>query len=138
MTFAILDTGVYIEHLERGRFASELSQLNRQFVIRGCAVVLSELRRGARTQRAIQLVESMHQAATVIWAPTSDDWWRAGQLVQSIGDEQDWETNKRREFQNDALIALTALRHGACVITTNAQDFALLAKAISVHVMSLR
>jgi hypothetical protein len=61
-------------------------------------------------------------------------WWRAGQLIHAIGDTEDWETTKRLEFQNDALIALTAVRHGATVVTTNAGDFELLAKAINLRV----
>jgi hypothetical protein len=43
---------------------------------------------------------------------------------------------KRREFQNDPQIALTAVRHGATAITANAQDFELLAKAIKLRVES--
>jgi predicted nucleic acid-binding protein len=35
-------------------------------------------------------------------------------------------TGEGREFQNDALIALTAVRHGATVITANQNDFFLL------------
>ncbi|MEY4582751.1 MAG: hypothetical protein RL701_7454 [Pseudomonadota bacterium] len=54
-----------------------------------------------------------------------------------IGDAQDWETNKRREFQNDALIALTAVRHGAAVVTTNTRDFALLARSVKLTLITL-
>ena len=37
----------------------------------------------------------------------------SGRLVRNIGDNQDWDIHKRRDFQNAALIALTARRHGA-------------------------
>jgi predicted nucleic acid-binding protein len=57
--------------------------------------------------------------------------------IRRIGDARAWEIHKRREFQNDALIALTAARHGATVVTTNTRDFALLADAIKVTVAPL-
>ena len=44
-------------------------------------------------------------------------------------------SGKRLEFQNDALIALTARRHGATVVTANREDFGLLSAAISVRVL---
>ncbi len=60
------------------------------------------------------------------------DWWEAGRLVRNIGDKKDWEINKRRDFQNDALIALTARRHGATVVTTNCADFELLRSELRI------
>lgn len=134
MTFAILDTSVYIDHWERGLHAAQIQQITQGFIVRQSAVVLSELRRGARTLVARRLVDSLHRLATVIWEPTPQDWWAAGELVRTIGDAHDWETSKRREFQNDALIALTARRHGARVVTTNAADFKLLARATRVEI----
>jgi predicted nucleic acid-binding protein len=130
MAFAIIDTNVYIDHWQKGAAAKTL-----ELVRQRSAVVLSELRRGARTREAVQLVVSLRQISTVIWEPTQEDWWRAGELIRSIGDVQGWETAKRREFQNDALIALTALRHGATIVTSNVTDFALLARALKVSVL---
>jgi predicted nucleic acid-binding protein len=46
-------------------------------------------------------------------------------------------STKRREFQNDVLIALTALRHGASVVTANQEDFELLARAIKLKVIDV-
>lgn len=138
MIFTILDTGVYIEHWEGGlQRAEQVRQITQNSVIRHSAVVLSELRRGARSRAARRLVDSLHRIAPVIWEPSTSDWWRAGQLIQTIGDGHDWETSKRREFQNDALIALTALRHGARLVTTNRTDFALLARALRLNVVFL-
>jgi hypothetical protein len=48
--------------------------------------------------------------------PTVEDSWRAGQLIAAIGDAEDWETTKRRAFQNLALIALT------CTARRNGRD----------------
>jgi len=44
---------------------------------------------------------------------------------------------KRREFQNDALIALTARHHGATVVTRNRGDFEFLARKVALAVIVL-
>jgi predicted nucleic acid-binding protein len=137
MRWAIVDTSVYIGHWERGEFTSALETVRQAYVVRHSAVVLSELRRGARTAAAQRLVESLRRQATVIWAPTSDDWWQAGHLVRTIADRQHWDAGKRREFQNDSLIALTGCRHGATIITANRSDFGLLARATGVRVLPI-
>jgi predicted nucleic acid-binding protein len=54
---------------------------------------------------------------------------------RNIGDAEHWEASKRREFQNDALIALTAVRHGATVVTSNGNDFELLARNVKLRIV---
>ena len=135
MRWAILDTGVYIAQWEHGLHDGTLADVRKAFIVRHSAVVLSELRRGARTPDAQKLVASLFRLARPSWEPTAADWWEAGRLVRTIGDAKGWEVSKRREFQNDALIALTARRHGATVVTTNHHDFALLADALRVRVL---
>lgn len=137
MRWAILDTTVYIDHWERGLYEERLAALRKAYVIRHSAVVLSELRRGARTRAAQRLVEGLYRFAAVRWEPTVEDWWEAGRLIRTIGDAQGWDTNKRRDFQNDALIALTARRHGATLVTANRSDFELLSKEVGVSVLPL-
>jgi predicted nucleic acid-binding protein len=71
------------------------------------------------------------------WAPNQRDWWEAGGLIRTLGDAHDWDRTKRRDFQNDALIALTARRHGATVVTANRDDFALLGRELSVAILAV-
>ena len=130
MAWAILDTNIYIGRWERDLYENAIATARRKFVIRHSSVVLSELRRGARTRKTRALVDALHELAHVRWAPTEDDWWYAGRLIRDIGDHQDWDTKKRRGFQNDALIALTARRQGATIVTANRNDFALLAREL--------
>jgi hypothetical protein len=47
------------------------------YIIRHSAVVLSELRRGARGRDAERLVASLFELATVRWEPSVTDWWQA-------------------------------------------------------------
>jgi predicted nucleic acid-binding protein len=135
--WAILDTTVHIGHWEQGLYEEALAAVRKAYVIRHSAVVLSELRRGARTREARRLVEALYRLAAVRWEPTVEDWWEAGRLIRKVGDAQAWDRNKRRDFQNDALIALTARRHGATVVTANRTDFELLSKEVGVSVLPL-
>jgi predicted nucleic acid-binding protein len=135
MPWAVIDSSVYIGHWERGLYADTLATVRRAFIVRHSAVVLSELRRGARTRPAQRLVDGLAALAREPWEPTADDWWEAGRLIRTIGDRLGWEIGKRREFQNDALIVLTARRYGATVVTANREDFRLLSEATGVWVL---
>lgn len=134
MRWAILDTTIYIGHWERGLYEEALAAVSKAYVIRHSAVVLSELRRGARTRDAQRLVDALYRLARIRWEPTVEDWWEAGRVIRKVGDAQSWDKNKRRDFQNDALIALTARRHGATVVTANRADFELLSGEVGVSV----
>lgn len=135
MPWAILDTSVYVGHWERRLYDDALSAIREAFVIRHSAVVLSELRRGARTREAQRRVEELFRFAKIRWEPLALDWWEAGALIRRIGDARGWDTGKRRDFQNDTLIALTARRYGATVVTANRRDFDLLARELRVQVV---
>ena len=134
--WAVIDTSVYIDHWERGLYDEALERVRRAFIIRHSAVVLSELRRGARTRAAERLVARLHALARDPWTPMQNGWWEAGRLIRTIGDTQDWDRSKRRDFQNDVLIALTARRHGATVVTANREDFTLLGRKLGVRILA--
>jgi len=135
MPLAIFDTSVYVGYWERGLYGDIFVTVEKAYLTRHSAVVLSELRRGARTRKAQRRVEALYRLATIRWEPTVADWWEAGRLIRMIGDARGWDTNKRRDFQNDALIALTARRHGATVVTANRTDFDLLSRQVGVAVL---
>jgi len=135
LRWAILDTSIYVGHWETGRYDALLQNVQRAFIVRRSAVVLSELRRGARTGEARRNVERLRAAVPTVWEPNAGDWWHAGKLVREIGDQEDWEIHKRREFQNDALVALTAKRHGATIVTANREDFDLLRPTLKIDLI---
>lgn len=135
MAWAILDSNIYVGHWERGLYEDLMQSLRSAFVVRHSAVVLSELRRGARTREAQALVADLRDRATTCWEPVNADWWEAGLLVRVIGDRQGWDRSKRREFQNDALIALTAKRYGATVVTANRSDYDLLSASLGIPIL---
>src|SRR5262245_31996659 len=133
--WAVIDTSVYVGHWEGGLYAAVLNEVRRAFVVRHSAVVLSELRRGARTTAGERMVARLHAHARGGWTPTAEHWWEAGRVVRAIGDAHEWDVEKRRAFQNDALIALTARGHGATVVTANRADFASLSRALGISVL---
>ena len=135
--WAVIDTSVYIGHWERGLYEDALADVRKAFVIRHSAVVLSELRRGARTREAERTINRLHVLARTVWELTPRDWWDAGQIIRTVGDAHDWDRSKRRDFQNDALIALTARRHGATVVPANRDDFGLLRRALGISILAV-
>jgi hypothetical protein len=66
--WAVIDTSVYIGHWERGLYADRLDEVRKAFVVRHSAVVLSELRRGARTPQAARTVARLHELASTMGA----------------------------------------------------------------------
>jgi len=132
--WAILDTSVYINHWEGALHEEVLAEVRRTFIVRQSSVVLSELRRGARTPKARHVVEALYALSRTQWAPTDADWWRTGLLIRKIGDANHWDHRKRQEFQNDTLIALTARRYGATIVTSNRDDYELLGQELRVAV----
>ena len=137
MRWAIIDTSVYIDHWERGLHDDALAAVRQAFIVRQSSVVLSELGRGARTREAHGLVEALFRLVRIQWAPTAADWWEAGLVIRKIGDAQRWDPHKRQTFQNDVLIALTARRHGATIVTANRSDFDLLGNELGVSLFAI-
>jgi len=117
---AILDTSIYIDNLRYGRFKDEILKL--QFVVRCSAVVLAELSRGARSREMKEFVDRLAKNLHVI-APNEKEWAESGRIVNRIAASKGYDVNKTREIHFDVLIAATARRIGANVITCNAADF---------------
>lgn len=134
----MFDTNVYIDEWRHGRHSEAIATLAQAFVVRHSAVVLSELRRGVRDRQSARLVDRLHALAHTVWEPTAEDWWEAGRLIRTIGEAHHFDRAKRRDFQNDALIALTARRHGAVVVTTDARDLGLLGAVLRIRVLNIR
>jgi predicted nucleic acid-binding protein len=117
---AILDTSVYIDNLRSGRFKQEILDL--KFVVRCSAVVLAELSRGARSRPMRRFVDDLAKNLRII-APNEREWIQSGRIVNGIAAAKGYDIQKTREIHFDVLIALTARRIGAHLITSNIDDF---------------
>lgn len=119
-SLAVIDTSVYIDNLRSRRFEKELLELH--FVVRCSAVVLAELARGARSREMIRFVDYTAKNLRVI-APNEREWVESGKIVGRLVAAKGYDIHKAREVHFDVLIALTARRIGACLITCDAGDF---------------
>jgi predicted nucleic acid-binding protein len=117
---AVLDTSVYIDNLRSGRFKQEILDL--KFVIRCSAVVLAELSRGARSREMRGFVDDLAKNLLII-TPNEREWVQSGRIVNRLVAAKGYDVHKTRETHFDVLIALTARRIGAYLITCNVDDY---------------
>lgn len=127
----VLDTSVYIEASRspeaRARFrASFFPLLPATFL---SAVVAYELAVDAtdrRTrERVAEFVRPMERVGRIV-SPGYEDWIEAAEIVTAILEgDRSWRTKLPR-LLNDILIALSARRIGALVLTHNRDDFRLI------------
>jgi len=118
--FALLDTSVYIENFRTGRFTLKL--LRSPWIVRCSAVVLHELRRGARTESERRFVAELTRKVKIV-TPTERHWLESAEILDRLRRVKGYEPQKLRELAFDILIALSARDIGATVITCNHGDF---------------
>ncbi len=124
MKKVVPDSDVYIDWLNTGRYGDVL--LAKGFLKYLSALVLLELEAGAFSKRDQRLVEKLargfDQAGRII-VPTASDYREGGKLLRRLQEEKGYDLSKAYSLVNDVLIALSARRIGAMVITRNAKDF---------------
>lgn len=125
---ALIDTSVYVENVRSGRFQEDLLAL--PFLVRVSAVVAAELARGAHSRQAKRFVDSLSRGFPLA-VPSDQDWVRSGRIVRMLADRHGFEIHKLREIHFDVLVALTARRLGAHLITCDARDFQAIREILS-------
>jgi predicted nucleic acid-binding protein len=129
----LIDTSVYIDACRsadaRARFRTSLLPLLPVTYL--TAVVAYELRVNALDRDTRGLVDAMiHplQRAGRVVAPVFADWVEASEVITTIErTDRSWRS-QLPALLNDVLIALSACRIGATVVTHNARDFRLIQK----------
>ena len=58
--------------------------------------------------------------------PDAETWHLAGMIAGTLARTQDFQPHQRKECLNDALIYLTAAKHGLPVVTANRVEFDLI------------
>jgi len=61
-----------------------------------------------------------------VFTPTEKNWLESGRILSKIQADKGFEPRKLRDLHFDVLIALTIRSHGACLITSNRDDFELI------------
>lgn len=125
---AVLDTNVLISFFRNPNHKEEFEErmLRPQFLM--SSVVAMELYAGCRTKRQqselANFLKPFEKANRVI-TPDHGSFLEAGRVLAKLG-VAGLDITRRRLLGNDIMIAVTAARAGAVVITANAQDFALI------------
>ena len=127
----LLDTNVFVDYLRFGHHGSWVWGGGEARIRFLSAVVLMELRVGAnvpRRRRAVDRIRDAFLAERVV-APTAELFDRAGELFRVIHGNGP-ERGDRLAPMNDVLIALTAWRIGATVVTSNTGEFLRIAQRL--------
>lgn len=131
----LADTTFYIDALQ-GRLPREAGIVARAGNLWHSSVTESELSaliglldpRHPDTAVAIREISASIDARLPhrVLTPDRDNWREAGILAGMLARLQGYAKNDRRKTINDALIFLTAIKHGCAVLTRNVSDFDLL------------
>jgi predicted nucleic acid-binding protein len=135
----LLDTSVWVEHLRHDALRDVVPRLRGKLVLWCHAVTGAELRAGCRGKRERDTVGrllSPFEKAGRVLVPDDGDYQRAGAALSRLR-EGGKTLRQPGGALLDALIAATAARHGALVVTQNLADFRLLATVLPVRVESL-
>jgi predicted nucleic acid-binding protein len=136
----VFDTNVYFGLV----FDAELARVSRPIVERIAprtylsSVVLAELLQGARgdlaRHRLRRALGSLERGGRVV-APSHDDWVAAARAQGRIWDRAPH--LRKKTLLHDALIASSARRIGATVVTENVADFALIRAHVDHRAVTL-
>jgi predicted nucleic acid-binding protein len=128
--YAVFDTSVLIDNWRTNRHAERMANFG--LLIRNCAVVLAELRRGATEPEEREALRILEKNPAIL-APTPNDWIESGHILAKIGDEKGFDSAKLKDLHFDVLIALTVRSHGARLITSNRAGFELMLEYRNFH-----
>jgi predicted nucleic acid-binding protein len=136
----LFDSSVYIQALRQGDTA--LVALRR--LVSGAklwlsAVVLEELYAGAAgfSLAPVERMERDFRRCRRILVPNAGDWASTGRVLSRLAARHGYERIGRGRLTNDALIAVSAGRAGATILTANRRDFALLQQFCSFQWMGM-
>ena len=112
------------------------------------AVVIQELTAGAVDKSEIQRWDASrraHEREGTLLVPTGEDWWLAGKVLNSLlrglkskrgGLTPRLPAAEKQRIIRDVLIARTARRAGALLVTDNIRDFKMIGRFCAVRAMT--
>ncbi|MBI5027020.1 MAG: type II toxin-antitoxin system VapC family toxin [Nitrospirae bacterium] len=122
---ALCDTSVYIPFINRGIIHPVFTGSARP-VLYMSMVVLVELYAGSHDANSTKLVDRLYNTFLSVGrliVPNDEDWRKAGMIMAKLGRKYGFEAKYISKIQNDILIACSARRNGAFVVTQNKKDF---------------
>jgi predicted nucleic acid-binding protein len=127
----LIDTDVYIDFLQSGKFHAEIARIYAEYTpgIYFSSVVVEELLRGAISPAERKNVEALYlpfERTGRVVTPTHLNWKETGYVLAQIFREQPSSRSKLPQIVADCLIALSARTIGATVYSRNRADFELI------------
>ena len=122
----ILDTSIYIPFINDGIENPVIDLRSRKPLSYLCAVVIEELYAGAHDKISINLLDRLYETFNKIGrliVPEAADWQRTGKVIAKLGNKYGFEEKFLSKITNDVLIALSARKIGAIIVTKNTMDF---------------
>lgn len=122
----ILDTSIYIPFINDG-IENPVIKLNAgKPLLYLSAVVIEELYAGAHDRTSVNLLDKLYgifDRTNRLVVPAATDWQRTGKVIAALGKKYGFEERFLSKITNDVLIALSARKIGAMVVTRNTADF---------------
>jgi predicted nucleic acid-binding protein len=132
----LFDTNIYLHVLRSEAYARSHLERFARLAPRTylCSVVAAELYAGARTMSGIRLIDGLlapYLRVGRVAFPNHHDWLDMGKTAAEMGIVDRRSRFRVTAIANDILIALSAKRVGAVVVTENVRDFSLIRKHVS-------
>jgi len=137
-TKAILDTSVYIPFLRDGIIHPKFPEDFVNPLLYMSSVVVSELYAGAHDSQSIKLLDKLYntfQDVGRLIVPNDDDWRQTGGIIAKSRKKYGYESTYLSRLQNDILIACSARRIGAFVLTKNYKDFVRIREFVDFRIL---
>ncbi|BCB95449.1 hypothetical protein JZK55_03710 [Dissulfurispira thermophila] len=122
----ICDTSIYIPFINQGIAHPAIFDEAVTPVLYMSSVVLSELYSGAHDNRSIKLLDKIYytfQDLGRLIVPNDSDWRQTGGIIAKLKKKYGFEAKYLARIQNDILIACSARKIGAFIVTQNKKDF---------------
>lgn len=133
----VLDASIYIPFINEGIGHPAIELPQGPPLIYMSAVVMEELYAGGSDPASIKLLDKMHDAFLRInrlIVPDGSDWQKAGKVVAALGRKYGFEEIFLARLTNDILIAASARKIGAAVVTNNVKDFQRIQEYIDIKI----
>lgn len=122
----ICDTSIYIPFINQGTTHPVFSTSSVSPVLYMSSVVLSELYSGAHDSQSIKLLDKLYRIFRNVGrliVPNDGDWRQTGGTIAKLKKKYGFEAKYLARIQNDILIACSARKIGAFIVTQNKKDF---------------
>lgn len=133
----ILDTSVYIPYINEGVSHPVIDFPQGHPIFFMSAVVMEELYAGASDAATNRLLDRLFDTflkLNRLIAPDAADWQRAGRVIAQLGRKYGFEKVFLSRLTHDVLIAISARRIGAAVVTNNLKDFIRIREYVDIKI----